>query len=58
MKRWMTARIVKSLRKGFLLVAGAGLLAVAACDRPMEKAGKAIDDAVDKTGEKIQDAAK
>lgn len=48
------------LKKSFLVLACAGItLALAACNRgPLERAGKSVDDAVEKTGDAIKDAGK
>ena len=46
-------------RKSLLVLASGFItLVLAACDRPMEKTGRAIDKAVEKTGDKIQDVVK
>lgn len=52
-------RSIPTLRK---ILAAAGItlaLALSACDnKPFEKAGKAIDRGMEKTGDKIKDATK
>ena len=50
---------MKIYRKSLLLLTSACIaLAVAACDHPFERGGKAVDKAIEKTGDKIKDATK
>jgi hypothetical protein len=47
------------MRLWTVLAAASVALALAACDnRPFERAGKAVDRAVEKTGEKIHEATR